>query len=236
MPERNISGSGSPLGKPLSAPRSPRFRTSTSTYMNSIILSSLRSFRVKITSAHIYCSARPSLIPAAQFRRTMATVSPPRDPCTLSNYNYFRTSHTVTNLTISFKNQQLVGNVTLTLESLTDAQTKEIVLDSSYLDISSVKIDGKNPKWELLPRTGPLGNPLKIQLDNGIKKGESIDVDVRFPHKWRDYESEMADEWSQLVHRYQSRLRRNVRLCNGSHRRRLVIRSILICVRVILGL
>lgn len=199
--------------------------------MNSKVLSSLQSFRVKIALGHIYCSARPSPTPAAQSRRTMATVPPPRDPCTLSNYNYFRTSHTATYLTISFENQQLVGNVTLTLESLTDAQTKEIVLDSSYLNISSVKIDGKAPKWELLPRSGPLGSPLKIQLDNGVEKGKSIDVDVRFHINGVITNGHLTDERSQPVYRYQSQLLRNARLCNGSRRRRQVTKNILICVR-----
>jgi leukotriene-A4 hydrolase len=139
----------------------------------------LRPLYAKLLSTLTYSSPRPSLTTTAIC--AMSTIPPPRDRSTLSNYNYFRTTHTTTNFNISFSNQKLVGNVVLTLKSITDAQTKEIVLDSSYLDISNVKVDGKTAKWEILPRTGPLGSPLKIQLDDWIENGKSVDVDVGFP-------------------------------------------------------
>jgi len=144
----------------------------------------------------------------------MATAVPlPRDPSTLSNYNYFRTTHTTTNFTISFSNQQLAGNVILKLQSITDAKTKEIVLDTSYLDISDVKVDGNTTKWEVLPRTGPLGSPLMIQLENGVDNGKSVDVDVGLPDQKNQWI--MADCF--YVHRYQLQRRRNVQHCNGLH-------------------
>ncbi|WEW61297.1 Leucyl aminopeptidase yscIV [Emydomyces testavorans] len=101
---------------------------------------------------------------------------PPRDPNTLSNYNSFRTIHTTTNFEIRFDQQRLVGKVIHQLKSLTDAQAKEIVLDSSFLDIDSVIVDGRPAKWQLLARCEPYGSALKIGLDNGVPLDQTIEV------------------------------------------------------------
>ena len=62
-------------------------------------------------------------------RNMNTTISPPRDPNTLSNYNYWRTTHTTTNFHVLFDEQRLKGRVSLDLKSITDAETKEIILD-----------------------------------------------------------------------------------------------------------
>lgn len=54
----------------------------------------------------------------------------PRDPNTLSNYHNFLTKHTAVDFEIDFKHKILSGAVALDLESLTDEDVKEIVLDS----------------------------------------------------------------------------------------------------------
>jgi aminopeptidase N len=73
--------------------------------------------------------------------RTMASASinMPRDPNTLSNYNNWRTKHTIADLAIDFKQQRLTGTVTLQLESITDKESEEIILDTSFLDVSHFK-------------------------------------------------------------------------------------------------
>jgi leukotriene-A4 hydrolase len=108
------------------------------------------------------------------------TVNSPRDPNTLSNYNNFRTTHTTANLDILFDRQQVVGNVVHQLKSITNAESDEIILDSSYLDVSCVKVDGKTSKWELLPRLEPYGSALKIHLGRGVPLGKVVEVDVCF--------------------------------------------------------
>ncbi|KAL9618190.1 MAG: hypothetical protein Q9160_007086 [Pyrenula sp. 1 TL-2023] len=107
----------------------------------------------------------------------MATIRH-RDPNTLSNYSAFKTVHTVTNFDISFDQQQLSGNVVLNLESLTEAQSDEIILDSSHVDVSSVKVNGQVSKWTLLPRMEPYGSALKIPLSQGVDQGQRIEVDI----------------------------------------------------------
>jgi leukotriene-A4 hydrolase len=105
-------------------------------------------------------------------------IKPPRDPNTLSNYNNWRTTHTAANLHVCFDEQRLKGSVSLQLKSITDAETREVILDSSYLEISQVKVNDQVSKWDLLPRLEPYGEALKIQLDKGVAHGQSVTVSI----------------------------------------------------------
>ena len=60
------------------------------------------------------------------------SINTPRDPNTLSNYNNWTTTHTAVDLKIDFEKKLLHGSVKLSLKSLTDAETNEIVLDTRY--------------------------------------------------------------------------------------------------------
>ncbi|KMU92522.1 hypothetical protein CIHG_10266 [Coccidioides immitis H538.4] len=112
----------------------------------------------------------------------MATpANPLRDPNTLSNYNKFRTVHTSVNFEIRFDQKRLVGNVIHRLKSLTNAESKEVILDSSYLEVKSVKVNGEAAEWQLLPRFEPYGSPLKISLEQAIPLDELIEVDSTRP-------------------------------------------------------
>ncbi|EXJ88595.1 leukotriene A-4 hydrolase [Capronia coronata CBS 617.96] len=110
----------------------------------------------------------------------MATtiINPPRDPNTLANYNNWRTVHTSTALDILFDQQKLQGSVTHSLESITDGESDEILLDSSHIQIHSVKADGKQVKWELMDRLEPYGSPLKIKLGRTVKLNEKVEVHI----------------------------------------------------------
>ena len=61
------------------------------------------------------------------------SINTPRDPNTLSNYNNWRTTHTAVDFGIDFNRKTLSGNVKLKLESMTEAETKEVVLDTRYV-------------------------------------------------------------------------------------------------------
>lgn len=112
----------------------------------------------------------------------MATSTPPvvrpRDPNTLSNYTAWRSRHIAADFEIDFANKRLTGNVIHQLLSKTRAETKEILLDTSFLDISQVKVDGQPAHWELLPRFEPYGSALKILLEKGVEEGVAVEVDV----------------------------------------------------------
>ena len=112
--------------------------------------------------------------------RMASNIHTPRDPNTLSNYNNFLTTHTTANFVIDFEQKRLKGNVILNLKSITDAESKEILLDTSRLDVQDVKVDGQAPDWKLLPRFEPYGSALRIGLEKGVQKSKSVEIDVRF--------------------------------------------------------
>ena len=102
----------------------------------------------------------------------------PRDPNTLSNYNHFLTTHTTVKLTIDFEKKVVGGSVALTLKSITDAATKEILLDTSFLKVKDVILDGRIPKWDLLPRFKPYGSALRIILEDGVPNGTNVQLEM----------------------------------------------------------
>jgi leukotriene-A4 hydrolase len=133
----------------------------------------------------------------------------PRDPNTLSNYTAWVSRHITANFEILFDQKKLVGNVTHQLQSMTNAESKEIILDSSYLDIIEIKVDGQQSKWELLPRVEPYGSALNIQLDCGVELEKTVEVDVC------SNVILTIENPSNAAYRYQSRPQINALHCNG---------------------
>lgn len=112
------------------------------------------------------------------FRKMASVINPPRDPNTLSNYNNFITTNTTVNLEINFQKKNISGNVILELTSATEAASKEILLDTSHLNVKDVRLNGEAAEWNLLPRFEPYGSILKIHLQEGIVKGRKLEVSV----------------------------------------------------------
>jgi leukotriene-A4 hydrolase len=109
----------------------------------------------------------------------MAFITPPRDPNTLSNYNHWKTKHTIADLAIDFKKQRLTGTVTLKLESITEKESEEIILDTSFLDVLSVKVNGKAAEgWKVKDRSEPYGSPLSVTVPGGAAKGAVTAVEI----------------------------------------------------------
>ena len=99
-----------------------------------------------------------------------------RDPSTQSNYDQFRTKYVCTEFDVDFSRRRLSGEVQLRLEVL--AKSKEIVLDSSYLDLKAVTVNQTKAKWTLGARHEALGSPLCIHLDQDAEVGKELDVRV----------------------------------------------------------
>lgn len=106
------------------------------------------------------------------------TMAATRDPTTLSNYGAWRTRHTSASFNIDFDNKRLKGSVVLQLESKTDKQSTEIILDSRFVKVSSVTVDDAAAQWELKPHSDPFGAPLHIQVPNGAAKGDVVSVAI----------------------------------------------------------
>ncbi|TVY29225.1 Leukotriene A-4 hydrolase-like protein [Lachnellula hyalina] len=102
----------------------------------------------------------------------------PRDPNTLSNYNDWKTKHTIADLAIDFKKQRLTGTVTLQLESITDKQSQEIILDTSFLDVQNVSLNGGKSTWEVKARSEPYGSPLSVEVPGGAAKGSIVSLNI----------------------------------------------------------
>ncbi|MCJ1389402.1 hypothetical protein MMC18_002259 [Xylographa bjoerkii] len=101
----------------------------------------------------------------------------PRDPTTLSNYDNYVTTHTVVNFDIDYSKEQLSGSVLLHLKAIGGGKTDEIILDTSYLNIKDVLLEGSATKWEVNGRTEPYGNALTIQTD-GIEPGKVVKLKI----------------------------------------------------------
>lgn len=101
-----------------------------------------------------------------------------RDPSTLSNYGAWRTKHTTVNFHVDFDNNRLKGSVTLALESQTDKESKEVILDSRFVKVSGANVNDKEAKWELKQHTDPLGAPLHVAVPEGAAKGEIINLAI----------------------------------------------------------
>ena len=106
-------------------------------------------------------------------------INPPRDPNTLSNYNNFVTTHTQVNCEINFDKQIVATVVTLSLKSITDAGIKEVILDTSHLDVLAVAVNDVAAKFELLPELKPFGRALKVLLEDEMANGKELDVEVK---------------------------------------------------------
>ncbi|KAI9652214.1 MAG: hypothetical protein M1831_007123 [Alyxoria varia] len=116
------------------------------------------------------------------------SINTPRDPNTVSNYNNFVTTHTAVDFEVDFDKRRLRGDVVLTFRSITEAESDEIVLDTSfpngadgmasYLDIKDITISGSAVEWHVGSRFEPFGSPLSIKLKRGVKKDEELKVKI----------------------------------------------------------
>lgn len=123
------------------------------------------------TTAETASNARGSL-------STMANASETKDPNTLSNYEDFATRSTHVSFMVDFHLKRLYGSVRLTLESLTEAKSHQLILDTYCLDIDNVQVNNEAAAWEVGPRLEPYGSPLMIALRQGISLGNQVEVDV----------------------------------------------------------
>ncbi|CAG8956559.1 hypothetical protein HYFRA_00003948 [Hymenoscyphus fraxineus] len=140
------------------------------------LLSFARKIRALTSTPHKSLSPRDRMLVRNIFTINM---QPPRDPNTLSNYNHWKTKNTLADLAVDFKKQCLKGSVTLQLESITEKESEEIVLDTSFLDIQAITVNGEKTKdWTVAERSEPYGSPLLIKVPGGKPKGQVVDVQI----------------------------------------------------------
>jgi leukotriene-A4 hydrolase len=111
-------------------------------------------------------------------RRTFASVAMTRDPSTRSNYGAWRTRHTTANFNLDFEAKRLKGSVILELVSQTEKESTEVILDTRFVHVSSVKVDSAESKWTLADHVEPLGAPLHVSVPGGAAKGDVISLSI----------------------------------------------------------
>src|SRR5690242_4468551 len=119
--------------------RSPAYTTLTQRiFPRTLSLTSTKTPRAQ-PSTRVAVEPRTARAYAATMHRAPAAmvtkpvdvqIRTPRDPNTLSNYHNFVTRHTSVDFEIDFEHKILSGAVGIDLESLTDEDVREIVLDS----------------------------------------------------------------------------------------------------------
>jgi leukotriene-A4 hydrolase len=95
------------------------------------------------------------------------------DRATLSNYREVRTDHIDLDWTIDWKKEVIHGGAQLRMTATKDI--KVVKLDSSYLDIKKVLVDGVEVKWSHGERIGAMGEGLTIELKDELKEGKVSD-------------------------------------------------------------
>jgi leukotriene-A4 hydrolase len=139
------------------------------------------------TTGRLLCRSLHILIKSPSFSATKQrirgfsgtrTIMARRDPSTLSNYDAWITRHTTVNLQVDFVAKRLEGSVELELESLTDKASKEIVLDTTALKVTSVKVDTASSEWEIKEEVAPLGSPLVVSVPDGVAKGTRVSLEI----------------------------------------------------------
>lgn len=102
----------------------------------------------------------------------------PFDASSHSNYGSWTTLHTVLDVAINFVNKALEGKAVLKLKAL--ASAKEVILDTSYLDIKSVYSDGERLNHDLSKRKDPLGQSLIVHLSSEVEAGTERLLEIEY--------------------------------------------------------
>ncbi|KAF8937070.1 Leukotriene A-4 hydrolase [Haplosporangium gracile] len=101
------------------------------------------------------------------------------DPNSQSNLDEVKTSHIHLNLAVDFVAKTLAGSVELDIEAIADNVSK-LILDTSFLAIRSVTLDGALLKYTLADRHEKYGSALTIELDKTLAKGDKAKVVIDY--------------------------------------------------------
>nr|CDI51130.1 related to leukotriene-A4 hydrolase [Melanopsichium pennsylvanicum 4] len=115
----------------------------------------------------------PASVPAPALRV-------PEDTHTHSDVAKYKPVHLHLDWNIDWNARIISGRVSHIIE-LIQPGLNSITLDASYLNINSVKIEGKNVEYNLGTQRGTLGAPLHIPIPSSInKKGDKIHLDIDY--------------------------------------------------------
>lgn len=110
--------------------------------------------------------------------RIRPSSAPELDPSTLSNYHKFSITEANLNLDVLFEEKIVKGTVCYKIKATKPNETK-VILDTSYLDIGKIRINGLPTKnFQIGQRKGALGSPLMIYLPTTLN--DYFDLQIQF--------------------------------------------------------
>ncbi|KAG6919449.1 hypothetical protein DXG01_005708 [Tephrocybe rancida] len=101
------------------------------------------------------------------------------DPTTQSNYLQIASEHVSLDWSLDFDTQIISGSATHHL-LVKEGGVKEVVFDTSELDLLDAKIDGKSVPFDLKEKHEVMGSALHVSLPSGLKSGQYIDVTIDY--------------------------------------------------------
>ncbi|KAK4509405.1 54S ribosomal protein img2, mitochondrial [Mucor velutinosus] len=102
------------------------------------------------------------------------------DPSSLANLSEVLTQHVHFDWTISFIEKKIYGHVLLDLITLVPNVSK-VVLDTSYLDLKDVSLNGKSLKYTVAERHLSLGSALTIELPETLAQvGTKFQIKIEY--------------------------------------------------------
>ncbi|KAI9269391.1 peptidase family M1-domain-containing protein [Sporodiniella umbellata] len=101
------------------------------------------------------------------------------DPSSLSNLSEVLTKHIHLNWSISFEEKKISGHVVLDMVTLAPNVSK-IVLDTSYLELKGVSLNGQELKYEVAERHLSLGSALTVFLKEPLAENTSFQLKVEY--------------------------------------------------------
>ncbi|KAI9030189.1 hypothetical protein CLU79DRAFT_695144 [Phycomyces nitens] len=103
-----------------------------------------------------------------------------QDPSSQSNLSEIKTTHLHLNWSISFENKNILGHVLLDLVTLKD-NVDRVVLDTSFIDIHTITLEGTELNYELADQHASLGSALTIHLPKPfVDAGEAFQLRIDY--------------------------------------------------------
>ncbi|CAD6954737.1 unnamed protein product, partial [Tilletia controversa] len=102
-----------------------------------------------------------------------------KDMHSLSNIAQIHPKHIHLDWEIDWTRKVIFGSVTHKI-GIDEDGLQELVLDSSYLDLGKISVDGLKVEARVAERQGSLGSALRIPLSAPAKKGDAVEVKIEY--------------------------------------------------------
>ena len=106
---------------------------------------------------------------------TSSSTAKMADPSSLSNAHLFKVSSFEWDVRVDFSRKIISGSVTFNIVG--GESGGDVVLDTSYLDIAGVKVNGASTPFAVGERQGALGSPLTVRAGDASKGAFTLSIE-----------------------------------------------------------